>query len=185
MAHRVCPWWMGYLLAGPIRRLLENPDKMLSELVEPGMTVLDIGCAMGFFTLPVARKVGSEGRVIAVDLQEKMLNSLRRRARRADLLERIELRTCGEKDLGVDDLVNQVDLALAFHVVHEVPDAPGFFTQLYSAIKPGGRLLLAEPEGHITESEYADTEATAQNAGFASLKHLEFRRSRATLFEKR
>jgi len=185
MAHRVCPWWMGYLLAGPIRRLLENPKKMLSGFVEPDMTVLDVGCAMGFFTLPTARMVGPQGRVIAVDLQEKMLNSLRRRARRAGLLERMELRTCSDTDLGVDDLTNQVDLALAFHVVHEVPDASGFFAQLYPAIKPGGRLLLAEPEGHISTDEYAVTEATAQSAGFALLEQPEFRRSRATLFEKR
>jgi len=185
MAHRVCPWWMGYLLAGPIRRLLENPKKMLSGLVEPGMTVLDVGCAMGFFTLPAARMIGPQGRVIAVDLQEKMLNSLRRRARRAGLLERIELRNCSEADLGLGDLADQVDLALAFHVVHEVPDASGFFAQLYPAVKPGGKLLLAEPAGHISLDEYADTEGTARRAGFVSLDQPEFRRSRATLFVKR
>ena len=185
MAQRVCPWWMGYLLASPIRRLLENPNKMLSGLIEPGMTVLDVGCAMGFFTLPAARMVGHRGRVIAVDLQEKMLNSLRRRARRAGLRERIELRNCGEADLGIDDLANQVDLALAFHVVHEVPEAARFFAQLYPTIKPGGRLLLAEPEGHVSIDEYAATEATARSTGFASLSRPEFKRSRVTLFEKR
>ena len=185
MAQRVCPWWMGYLLASPIRRLLENPNKMLSGLVKPGMTVLDVGCAMGFFTLPAARLSGPQGRVIAVDLQERMINSLRRRAGRAGLLDQIELRTCSENDLGIDDLTDRVDLALAFHIVHEVPDPRGFFAQLYPTIKPGGKLLLAEPAGHVSPEEYADTEAIALSAGFVSQGQPEFRRSRATLFEKR
>lgn len=184
MAQRVCPWWMGYLLASPIRRLIENPYKMLSGIVEPGLTVLDVGCAMGFFTLPVAKMVGSQGRVIAVDLQEAMLKSLRRRAGRAGLLDRIELRTCGDTDLGIDDLANQVDVALAIHLVHEVPDPTAFFAQLCPTIKSGGRLLLAEPKGHVTEDEYAETEKIAESAGLVSQSHPEFKRSLATLFQK-
>ncbi len=184
MAQRVCPWWMGYLLASPIRRLLENPYVMLSGIVKTDMTVLDVGCAMGFFTLPAARMVGPQGRVIAVDLQQKMLSSLRRRASRAGVLDRIELLNCGETNLGIDDLANQVDVAMAFHVVHEVPDPSAFFAQLCPTIKSGGRLLLAEPKGHVTEDEYSETERIAERAGLVSRSHPEFKRSLATLFEK-
>lgn len=184
MAGKVCPWWIGYLLSSPIRRWFEDPEKILGEYVKPDLTVLDVGCAMGFFTLPLARLVGPEGRVIAVDLQEKMINSLKRRAARAGLLERIDLRFCGDKDLRISDLAGQIDLAVAFHVVHEVPDALGLMTQLFRVAKPGGRLFMAEPKGHVSAEEYEMTEATAQQAGFVVVERPQLKRSRATMFER-
>ena len=181
MAGRLCPWWVGYILSSPIRRLFENPEKILGDYVKPGLTVLDVGCAMGFFSLPAARLVGPEGRVIVVDLQEKMIKSLRRRAARAGLQARIETRVCSESNLRIDDLA---DLALVFHVVHEVPDVPGLMTQLHQAVGPGGKLLVAEPNGHVSAEEYVITEAYAQQAGFTIASHPQLKRSRATVFEK-
>ena len=52
MADRVCPWWLGYFLASPIRKLVHDPRSILEAYVKSGMTALDIGCAMGFFSLP-------------------------------------------------------------------------------------------------------------------------------------
>jgi len=60
MAERICPVWVGYLLASPVRKLFENPKKILGEYIKEGMTVLDLGSAMGFFSIPAARLVGSE-----------------------------------------------------------------------------------------------------------------------------
>lgn len=64
----VCPWWGGYFLLTPLRRLIENPEELFRPLVRPEMTVFEPGCGMGYFTLPLARMVGPEGTVIAVDL---------------------------------------------------------------------------------------------------------------------
>ena len=89
MAERVCPWWLGYLLASPIRKILQNPGTILAPYVTPGMCVMDIGCAMGFFSLPLACMVGPRGKVICVDLQEKMIEELETRARKTGLIERI------------------------------------------------------------------------------------------------
>ena len=94
MAEHVCPVWVGYLLASPIRRLFHNPQQLLEDYVQPGMTVLDVGCAMGFFSIPMAKWVGPRGRVLCVDVQEKMLRSLKKRAQKNGLLDRIAL----EKD---------------------------------------------------------------------------------------
>jgi ubiquinone/menaquinone biosynthesis C-methylase UbiE len=105
-----------------LRKLLENPDKILGQFVREGMIVLEPGCGMGYFTLPLARMVGPRGRVIAAEVQAKMLSALDRRARKANLLDRIELRQVGAEGLGVEDLFGQVDFAVAIHVVHEVPD---------------------------------------------------------------
>ena len=73
MAHRVCPWWLGYLLASPLRRLMQDPVKVVAPYVREGMTVLEPGPGMGFFTLELARLVGPSGRVVAVDIQPRML----------------------------------------------------------------------------------------------------------------
>ncbi|HPS79657.1 MAG TPA: methyltransferase domain-containing protein, partial [Thermoanaerobaculaceae bacterium] len=103
MAHGVCPWWLGYGLLVPFRRLLENPVRLLGPWVKEGMLVVEPGCGMGFFTLDLANMVGPSGRVVAVDVQERMLAGLRRRAARAGLAGQVETRLADPKGLGLGD----------------------------------------------------------------------------------
>ena len=175
---------MGYLLACPLRKLSENPRRVLEPYIKPGMRVLDVGSGMGFFTLDMARLVGDGGAAIAVDLQQKMISSLERRAKRAGLADRISTRLCSSDSLGIDDLAGQVDFVLAYAVVHEVPDTDHLMGELYAALKPGGQLLLAEPSGHVDEAAYKITEGRAEAAGFRALDHPDLKRSRSTLFAK-
>jgi len=166
MAERVCPPWIGYFLLNPLRKLVEDPDRMLGPFVREGMTVLEPGCAMGFFTLPLARMVGPSGRVIALEIQDKMLSVLGRRAEKAGLIDRIELRRIGADGYGLDDLSGRVDFAAAIHVVHEIPDKAMFFTQVWNALRPGARLLVVEPKGHVSRQQFEETTAIAEKAGF-------------------
>lgn len=184
MAGKVCPVWVGYLLASPIRRMFEKPEKILDGHLKPGMTALDVGCAMGFFSMAMARMVGPQGKIISVDLQEKMIKSLNKRAAKASLAERIEARVCIADNLKIDDLTNKVDFALAFHVIHEVPDVPGFFAQIYRTLKPGAKLFVAEPRGHVTPDEYKVTGGLAQQAGFKIISHPQIKRDWSTVFSK-
>lgn len=184
MAHRVCPWWIGYMLLNPLRRWGQNPGKVLGPHVTSGMTVLDVGCAMGFFTLELARLVGAEGRVVAVDLQDRMLRTLAKRAARRGVVDRIEPRRCGANDLGIADLAGTVDFALAFAVAHEVPDQAGFLGQIHRALRPGGTLLLSEPVGHIDEQEFRHTVSAAEGAGFDIVDRPTIRRSRSVLLRR-
>lgn len=181
MAHRVCPWWNGYLLLSPLRRLGQSPRTILGPYLRPGMTVLDVGCAMGFFTLDAARMVGPEGRVVGVDLQPRMIATLERRARRAGLAGRIETRVCPGDSLGLADLEGSVDLALAFAVVHEVPDQPRLMAELRSVLRADGRLLIAEPSGHVTDEEFRTSIALAEEAGFSVCERPVIRRSLAAV----
>ena len=126
MSHGVCPWWLGYLLASPLRRLLQDPVEIVKPYAEEGMTVLDVGCGMGFFSLPLANLVGEKGRVVCIDLQEKMIKGLLTRAKKAGLTDRIDARVCSQSSLGVSDLAGKIDFALAFALVHEVPDKDMF-----------------------------------------------------------
>ncbi len=80
----VCPWWLAYTWDNRFRNLFQNPEKILGQYVHRGMTVLDVGCGMGFFSIGMARLVGEEGRVIAVDLQEKMIDIVRKRSELAE-----------------------------------------------------------------------------------------------------
>ena len=167
MAHKVCPPWVGYVLLNPLRKFFENPKKIFGPFVREGMIVLEPGCGMGYFTLPLARMVGAQGRVVAAEIQDKMLSVLSRRARRAGLLDRLDLRHIKEDGLGVGDLSGKVDFTAAIHVVHEVPDQTVFFKEVWKALKPGGKLLVIEPKGHISQKEFEKTVATATEVGFS------------------
>lgn len=184
MAERVCPVWMGYLLASPLRKLFQNPKQILSPYISEGMKVLDIGCAMGFFSLTLAEMVGPGGKVVCVDVQEKMIASLEKRARKAKLSDNLYTRVCPSDSLGLDDLKEQIDFALASAVVHEVPDASSFFMEVYAAIKPTGRLLVLEPKGHVSKKDFERTVLTAKQAGFQVMDQPKVSRSRAVLLGK-
>ena len=168
MARHVCPPWVGYLLLNPFRRWVENPHKILGPFVAEGMTVLEPGCGMGYFTLPLARMVGSQGKVVALEVQSKMLSVLEKRARKAGLLDRIELRKIGTDGLSLEDLSGQVDFTAALHMVHEVTDQSSFFTEVMRALKPGGRLLVVEPKGHVSQDKFQQTVSAAEKVGFQS-----------------
>ena len=183
MAQRVCPVWMGYLLLSPVRRLMESPQKILGPYVSPGMTVLEPGCGMGFFTLPAARMAGPEGKVVAMDIQQKMLQKLRTRAERASLQSRIETRLAEGDALGLGDLAEGVDLALALHMVHELEDQAGFFQEIQAALKPGGKLLVIEPKGHVSPDDFAETLELARRAGLEIDPEEPRRALRALLFK--
>jgi len=168
MANFLCPSWLGYFLLNPLRKLLENPDKILGPFIKEGMTILEPGCGMGYFTLPMARMVGPEGRVVTVDVQQTMLTALDRRAKKAGLSNRIEHRLVGPGGLGLEDLSDKVDLAVAIHMVHEVPDQAAFFLDVWKALKPEGRLLFIEPKGHVSKDRFKQSMATAEKIGLES-----------------
>ena len=182
--HGVCPWWLGYLLASPLRRLQCNPAILLAPYVREGMTVLEPGPGMGFFTLELAHRVGEAGRVIAVDVQPRMVQGLKRRAAKAGLLDRIDARLAPSDGLGLAGLENSIDFVFAFAVVHEMPDAGSFFVEAARLLKVGGSLLLAEPAGHVGPAEFDAELAAAALAGLAIKGRPVIHRSAAALLER-
>ena len=184
MAPYVCPWWLGYLAASPVRRLMYDPRKILAPYVREGMTVLEPGPGMGFFTLELARLVGPSGRVVALDLQPRMIAGLKRRAAKAGLLGRIEARQVPGNTLDVADLAGKVDFALVFAVVHELPAVAPFFVEVAAAMKPGGRLLFVEPAGHVKPAQFEEEVQAALRAGFNPVERPAIRRSLGVLLKK-
>jgi ubiquinone/menaquinone biosynthesis C-methylase UbiE len=184
MAERVCPCFAGYFLANRLRKLLQNPRRILAPYVQPGMVVLDVGSAMGFFSLPMARMVGPKGKVVCVDVQPKMLDVLRRRAARAGLAGRIETHVSTENSIGLHGWDNRFDFALAFAMLHEVGDPVNFLHEIYQLLKPGAPLLLTEPTGHVSRSDFDHTLAHARKEGYMITSHPPIRLAYVVLLTK-
>lgn len=184
MAEKVCPFWVGYLLSSPIRKLWHNPETILAPYVAQGMKVLDIGCALGFFSFPLAKMVGQDGKVICVDIQEKMIRSLEKRARKLGLLDRIETRVCPTDSLRLENLDGGIDFALAFAVVHEILKPSVLFSEIYKALKPAGRLLIAEPIQRVSKRNFEDSIHTVQRCGFEIMERPHIRSTRAVLLQR-
>ena len=182
--HRVCPWWLGYALVSPVRRLFESPRRLLAPFVRPGTTVVEPGCGMGYFTLPIAEMVGPAGKVVCVDVQEKMIAGLRRRARRAGLADRIVASVCVPADLRLSAFARSADLAVAIHMVHEVPHARLLLRQLHDVLRPGGHLLVVEPRGHVSPEAFEQTLLAAEAEGFSRTGAAVARRGPAALLRK-
>ena len=83
--NRVCPVERAGSLDSRIRRWGQNPQKILGPYIEKGMTVLDIGCGPGFFSIDMAQMVGKSCRVITSDLQEGMLQKVRDKIKGTEL----------------------------------------------------------------------------------------------------
>jgi ubiquinone/menaquinone biosynthesis C-methylase UbiE len=160
---RVCPVALAGGLDNRIRRWIQNPRRLLAPYVREGMTALDFGCGPGFFAFELAHLVGPSGRVIAVDLQAGMLEKLRSKIEGTPLEARVVRHQCQPNGIG---LSLPVDFALAFYVLHELPDQAAFFTEVRRLLRPQGQLLIVEPPLHVSRAAFETTLRTAQHAGF-------------------
>lgn len=120
----------------------EAPEKALKILgIQPGSIVADVGAGSGYFTVKLAALVGPAGRVYANDIQQGMLDIIRRKLER-DRLTNVTL------VLGTDDDPRlppaSLDLALLVDVYHEFLAPQAMLKHLREALKPGGRLVLLE-----------------------------------------
>ena len=120
---------------------------------------------MGYFSLPIARMAGNQGKVYCVDIQHKMLEKLSKRAQNARLDHVIEPLLVGDT-YNPRELLNQVDFTLLFAVVHEVPDREQLFRDIYAMTKTGGAVLFAEPPAHVSFEHFTQSLNFARAAGF-------------------
>jgi ubiquinone/menaquinone biosynthesis C-methylase UbiE len=179
--NRVCPIERAGSLDNRIRRWLQNPQKILRPYIKEGMTVLDLGCGPGFFSIDIAQMVGKSGRVIASDLQEGMLQKLRDKIQETELEERITLHKCEENKIG---LSHDVDLILAFYMVHEIPNQEDFFDEIKSILKWDGQVFIVEPPLHVSKTAFEETIRKAQNAGFTPVERPKVLLSKAVILMK-
>ena len=137
MHYAGAPWLMR-----ESRQREEDCETLLAALkVQPGQAVCDMGCGNGFYTLPLARQTGEAGKVLAVDIQPEMLHMLDERAK-AEGLKNIQLITGTQTDPQLEP--ESVDLILLVDVYHEFSHPRQMLAAMHKALKPGGRIALAE-----------------------------------------
>jgi protein-L-isoaspartate O-methyltransferase len=137
---------MGYLGAGwldrPERVKEEEPAKLIKALdVKPGMVVADIGAGSGYHTFLLSPLVGDKGKVIAADIEQRMLNLIEQRAKDRKVA---NVRTVKGTETDPKLPAKGVDLILMVDVYHEFSHPFEMAEKLVDALKPGGRLVFVE-----------------------------------------
>jgi ubiquinone/menaquinone biosynthesis C-methylase UbiE len=173
--NRVYPVEKAGSLEIGLRKLVQNPRKILKSLIRPGMTVLDLGCGPGFFTIEIAKMLNGTGKVIAADLQEGMLEKIKGKISGTLLENKIELHKCEADRIG---LKCKVDLILAFYVVHEIKDHNKLFEEMTAILKPEGKIYIVEPAFHVSGKDFNEMVGKILEAG------LEVTRAPGILFSR-
>ena len=179
--HKICPVEAAGSFDSPIRRFLQPPGKLLKPYITQGMFVLDVGSGPGYFTIEIARLLNGHGKVVAVDLQQGMLDKIALKISNSGLEDLIKLHRCKEDSM---DLEGAFDFILAFYIVHEVPNHKKLFGELASLLKPSGRILLAEPKIHVPKKSYQHIVETACQHGFEIIDRPKIFFSRSVLLKK-
>lgn len=177
----VCPWQFAPFMDNLLRPIVHNPTKLFRPYVKPGMRVLDVGCGAGFASLGLAELVGEEGQVISADLQPKMIGMVKSRAAKAGFETRIHTHVCDANRIGVEA---ELDFALAFFMLHEVPDDRALLEEVYTLLKARGLFFLTEPKIHVSKRSFERAVEKAQSVGFIVLKRPFVRFGRAVLLVK-
>ena len=179
MGGHICPWWFAYTFDNRLRYFFHNPEKILAQYVARGMTVLDVGCGMGFFSIGLARLVGDTGCVIAADVQAEMLAAMQKRSEKAGVANIIRTHKSEPNDLRIN---TPVDFILAFWMVHEVVSPKEFFQQIGQCLKPDGKLLIAEPRFHVRSKRFQEIMSLAQASGLNFYETPTIKLSRCAVF---
>jgi ubiquinone/menaquinone biosynthesis C-methylase UbiE len=180
----ICPCtpWTAAALDNVFRSVFQNPRKIVGDYIRPGMTVMDIGCGPGFFSLAMAKMVGPGGLVISIDVQQEMLDLVKKKSEKRALFDRILLHLGKPEAIGIQ---KNADFILSFYMVHEVPDPDAFFKEVCGLLNPKGRYLIVEPLLHVSEKAFDDTLDHARRAGFMVEKQPDVLLSRAALLVKK
>lgn len=181
MSPHVCPWYMAYLFDNPLRLLFQKPEKILSDYITDGDSVIDYGCGMGFFSTAMAKIMGNSCKVISVDIQDKMLEILMKRAKKRGVADRIT--PCKPNDMP-NDMHGKVSFCISSWVFHELPDQLEVASVIHEFLKPSGKFLLLEPKRHVTEKAFISTLKVCESAGFKKIDEPMVGLSHAALFEK-
>jgi len=175
--NRVCPASEAKTLEGRVRKLVQDPKKILKKYVKKGMLVLDYGCGPGYFTVSM---VEMGARVIAADLQKDMLDLLKNKIKKTPFEKSIKLHKCEKDKMGVK---SKVDFILAFYVIHEVPNKKGIFIEMKKILKENGKILLVEPMFHVSKKDFLKTLKIAEALGFRVVEKPRIFFSRGVILE--
>ena len=169
-------------LDNALRRWIQNPRKILQPFIKEGMTILDVGCGPGFFSVEIAKLLNGSGKVIAADVQDGMLEIIRKKISDTALEQTVELHKSDFERIGV---VEKVDFILAFYMIHEVRNQEMFFEELISILKPNGLILIVEPKFHVSKTKFRTMIDKLETSGFTIVDSPQVRFSRTIALTKK
>ncbi|MBN1187527.1 MAG: class I SAM-dependent methyltransferase [Bacteroidales bacterium] len=150
-------------LESRFRLFLQNPRKILRKYIHSGMTVLDLGCGTGYFTLEIAKLLNNSGKVIASDVQKGMLELLRQKILNSELQILIEIHNNQENAIF---LTEKVDFILAFYSFHEMKYIDSIICDLTRIIKPETMIFISEQKFHVSKNTFNKIIEKMENSGF-------------------
>jgi ubiquinone/menaquinone biosynthesis C-methylase UbiE len=160
-----CPAEVAWLveIENPLARAIRSEEVVRQLAPRPGARVIDIGCGPGRVTIPLARAVGPGGEIIALDIQAAMLAKIAQKAEH-ERIANIRLMQSDVRSARIDP--GSLDAAVMVTALGEIPEAARVLPWIFSALKPGGRLLVAETifDPHFVSRKSLRT--MAQSAGF-------------------
>ena len=181
MNTKTCPVQLAGGLDNSIRRWVQNPQKILKPFIKEGMKVLDVGCGPGFFSVEMAKMLNGTGKVIAADLQNGMLDMIRKKIEGTTLAQSIELHQSDVECIGVAE---KVDFILAFWMVHEVKTQKKFLAELAAILKPNGLMFIIEPKLHVSKKAFTVMLDTLKEHGLTVAESPKVFFSRAVVLRK-
>ena len=175
-----CPLCMAGILDSKLRRFFFNPNKILKPYIHKNITALDIGCGPGVYTIEMAELLGGTGKVIAVDMQNEMLEIIQRKISGKSIEKNILLHQCTQEKIGVKE---NVDFVLMFYVVHEVPSKANLFDEVLPLINKNGLLMIVEPK-LIAAKSFNEMVNKIKDKGFEEYEKLKITLSRGIILKK-
>lgn len=143
-----------FAVSGPRRDRWQHPDRVIAALgVEQGSRVADLGAGGGYFTFPLARAVGPQGVVYAVDTDADMSLLVSQKASAGNVSNVIPVAAQPDDP----DLPQTVDLVLTVNAFHHLPQPATYFATVAKHLNPGGRVAVIEAHpkwfvfGHATQ----------------------------------
>lgn len=160
------------------RKILPPHETLLKVGVQNGDTMADIGCGIGYFTIPAAKIVGLNGKVYALDILPEMLSEVEKKKAETNSINIITIAT-EENNLKIAD--KSVSFAFICTVLHETENVLNFLSEVKRILSVDGRFAIIEwkkaesnfgpPLDHRLEKNYV--EELLQNNGFRNIKSLD------------
>ena len=176
----VCPVRIAGLLDSRFRKFFHNPEKLMKPFIKKNMTVYDIGCGPGVFTIEIAKLLEGSGKVIAVDMQDQMLEIIRTKIAGQSYEKNIVLHKCSQNSL---NLKEKADFVLMFYMVHEVPNKENLFNEVLPLINKNGLIMIAEP-GLVSSGEFNGMVNLIKEKGFEEFSRLKVKLSKGIVLKK-
>lgn len=130
------------MLENPDRAKYQKPEEVVTHLkLKKGETIADIGAGSGYFTVLFAREVGLEGKILAIDINKRLLDYIENRIKEGKFT---NIKTILAKPHDSLLLPSSVDKVFICNTFHHIQDRTSYLKLLSKAFKPDGRLIIID-----------------------------------------